>query len=233
MDNKSLLKINYIFYIPGSVGSLLSVLMKSQMEKDFPFDGFLDNTANRYSKDAIANSHTWTHHEDFKKTNTGLEGHLTKNLINDSLFQRMYIGWLDEFFKIKNVNKIVCYVDDYNIKLLNLYVKLKNVSLRSTAKSVDFNFKINENHKNYESLIFIKMLNWMIKTEEKYLNNITSIDMLPVLEKNYDTFNKICKITNISLLDKIIDDYNARNTRDLNLLPINMQNYLKKYHNNI
>jgi hypothetical protein len=182
MDNKSLLKINYIFYIPGSAGSLLSILMKSQMEKDFPFDGFLDHTAHRYCKDAIANSHTWTHHEDFKKTNTGLEGHLTKNLINDSMFQRMYIGWLDEFIKIKNVNKIVCYIDDYSIKLLNYYLKLKNVTF-GTAQKIHFNFKINENHKNYESLIFIKMLNWMVKTEKKYLNNITSIDMLPVLEK--------------------------------------------------
>jgi len=233
MENESLLKINYVFYIPGSAGSLLSILMRSQMEKDFTFDGFLDNTAHRYCRDAIANTHSWNEHEAFKKINTGLEEHLTKNLTNDSMFQRMYIGWLDEFIKIKNVNKIVCYIDDYNIKLLNFYVKLKNITLSSAQQKIDFNFKINENHKNYEPLIFIKMLNWMIKTEEKYLNNITSIDMLPVLKKNYNTFNKICKITNISLLDKIINDYNARNIKDLNILPINMKNYLKKHHNNI
>ena len=232
MENKSLLKINYIFYIPGSAGSLLSVLMTSQIEKNFTFNGFLDNTAHRYCKDAIANTHSWSDHDVFKKTNVGLEEHLTKNLINDSMFQRMYIGWLDEFIKIKNTNKIVCYIDDYNIKLLNFYLKLKNITLASTQK-INFNFKINKNHKNYESLIFIKMLNWMVKNEEKYLNNTTSIDMSPVLKKDYSTFGKICKITDIALLDKIIDDYNARNNKDLNLLPINMQSYLKKHYNSI
>jgi len=232
MENKSLLKINYIFYIPGSAGSLLSVLMKSQIEKNFTFDAFSDNTAHRYCKDAIANSHSWNDHEDFKKTNTGMEEHLTKNLINDSMFQRMFIGWIDEFIKIKNVNKIVCYINDYNIKLLNFYLKLKNNTL-SDAQKINFNFKINKNHKNYDSLIFVKTLNWMIETERKYLNNVTSIDMLPVLEKDYNAFGKICKITNISLLDKIVDDYNAKNTKDLNLLPINMQEYLKKHHNSI
>ena len=77
------------------------------------------------------------------------------------------------------------------------------------------------------------MLNWMVKTEEKYLNNTTSIDMLPVLKKDYSTFGEICKITNISLLDKIVDDYNARNTKDLNLLPNGMKKYLQKHYSSI
>jgi len=232
MENKSLLKINYIFYIPGSAGSLLTVLMRSQLEKNFTFNGFSDDTAHSYCKDAITNAHGWTDHEDFKKTITGLEEHLTKNLTNDSMFQRMYIGWLDEFIKIKNTNKIVCYINDYHLKLLNFYVKLKDITLTSTQR-INFNFKINKNHKNYESLIFIKMLNWMVKTEEKYLNNTTSIDMLPVLKKDYSTFGEICKITNISLLDKIVDDYNARNTKDLNLLPNGMKKYLQKHYSSI
>jgi len=232
MDNKSLLKINYIFYIPGSVGSLLSVLMRSQMETDFTFDNFSDDTAHSYCRDAITNTHSRGHHEDFKKTNIGLEEHLTKNLTNDSLFQRLNISWLDEFIKIKNTNKIICYVNDYHLKLLNVYKKLKDEALSSSQK-IDFDFKINKDHKNYESLIFIKMLNYYTKIEEKYLNHVTSIDMLPILKKNYDAFDKICKITNSSLLDKIIDDYNARNIKDIDILPYGMKKYLQKHHNSI
>jgi len=232
MDNISLSKINYIFYIPGSAGSLLSVLMKSQIEKDFMFDGFSNNTAHRYCRNAIANTHSSLDYEYFKKTDTGLEAHLTKNLTNDSLFQRLDIKWLDEFIKMKNVNKIICYVNDYHLKLLNFYVKLKDITLLDVQKR-DLNFKINKDHKNYESLIFIKILNWKIKTEEKYLNKVTSIDMLPVLKKKYDAFNKICKITNISLLDKIIDDYNAKNSKDIDILPNGMKKYLQKHHSSI
>jgi hypothetical protein len=231
MDKTQLAKINFIFYIPGSAGSLLSILMKSQIDKNFQFNGFATNNAHSYCIDAIADTHTWHEYQNFKKMNISLEEYFKDKNLRDSLFQRCDVSWLDEFTKMKNLNLILCYIGDYNIKLFNLYKKEYNTINEVVTK--ENNIKVPKTHKDYETIFFIKSLNVAIQIENKHMDKINSINILPVLKKDYKQFSKICKITNHSLLDKIINDYNARNIIDFDILPKSMNRYLQKHHNSI
>jgi hypothetical protein len=234
MVNKlDLSKIYFIFYIPGSMGSLLSILIKSQIENNFKFDTFGDNTAHRYIKDTFSNTHSYIEYLNFKKTNISLEKHLEKNFKNNnSLLQRCDINWLSEFLKIKNTNYIISYISNYEVRLFNFYIKLKKLTLESSYK-ISHNFEINKNHKDYETIIFIKTINWLSKIEKKYLNVVPSIDMLSVVEKKFDNLTKFCKITNLSILKKIIDDYNSNQSTNLNIFPESIKKYIKKYKNQV
>ena len=215
------------------MGSLLSVLIKSQIENNFKFDAFADNTAHNHVDDAFNNTHNYTEYLNFKKTNISLEEHLKKNFKNNnSLFQRCDINWLPEFLKIKNINYIISYISDYKIRLFNFYTKLKKITLKSSYR-VSYNFKINKNHKDYETIVFIKTINWLSKIEKKYLNTVPNIDMLSIIEKKFDNLTKFCKITNILLLNKIIDDYNSKQSTDLNIFPKSIETYIKKYKNQV
>ena len=233
MHKRLLENINYIFYVPGSAGSLLSVLMKSQIEEDFVFNGFVNNTAHNYQHDAIKNTHGYHDYIEFKKSNISITDHLEKNLCSDSLTQRIvFPKWIDEFIKIKNLNLILCYMEDYNVKLLNFYKKLDGSPL---APPIDenYDFKIDKTHENYEAIIYIKSLNWIMQLEKKYLHTIPTIKIDKILKRDFNEFKQICKITNVSLLEEIIDQYNEKNKQDFNILPNSMKRYLKKYHNSI
>jgi len=230
MDNPLLSKITYIFYVPGSVGSLLSILIQSQLDKNFIFNGFTEDTAHEYVNDAFRNTHNQLQYKDFKKSNITLEEHLLNNIYNDSTIQRLNIEWLEEFIKFDNLNKVLCYTDDYNLKLLNFYKKVGDKVLKSNEK---IDHEIDKNHKDYETFSNIKTLNLMIRTEEKYLHKIPSINIDLVLKKEFTEFTKICNITNRTLLEKIIDRYNEKDIRNYDILPTNMKRYLKKYHTSV
>jgi len=233
MHKKLLEKIHYIFYVPGSAGSLLSVLIKSQLEKNFIFDGFVDDTAHNYKIDAIKNTHDYNDYINFKEAGIDLDDHLEKNLHRDSLVQRIvFPKWIDEFVKKKYANLSICYMENYNLKLLNFYKKLHGSPL---AKPIDeeFNFQIDKNHKHYETIIYIKVLNWHMTLEQKHVHTIPIIKIDNVLKKDFSDLDKICKITNVSIMSEIVDEYNKKNKNNFNILPNGMKRYLKKYHNSI
>ena len=236
MNNTDILSNKYfIFYIPGSMGSLLSVLMQSQIHKEFNFSGFNNNTAHRYSTDRFANTHDYPQYLNFKKNNVTLEEHLIKNIKNnDSLFQRCDINWCESFSKNKNLNCIISYVNDPTLKLNMLYSKLKDKILHD-VDNVAMNFTINKTHKDYEEIIFIKNISWYINQEIKYMKEFPSINMLPIIkEKDYKDLKKFCTLTNTALLDVIVDDYNSRQSINMNKFtefPSFIKRYLKIHHN--
>ena len=106
----------FIFYIPGSCGSLLSVLLKSQIEKNFVFTGFNDNTAHAYVKNAFNNTHSYKSYRSFKKSNIAIDQHLQKNYCNNnSNIQVCDINWFDSIHKTIKSNKIIiCYISKTN-----------------------------------------------------------------------------------------------------------------------
>jgi hypothetical protein len=225
----------FIFYIPGSMGSLLTVLMQSQILKDLNFSGFNDNTAHSYTSDRFANTHDYPQYLNFKKNNLTLEQHLIKNLKNnDSLFQRCDINWCEIFLKKKNLNCIISYIDDLELKLKMFYTKLKDITLQN-VDNVSMNFTISKTHKNYEEIIFIKTISWWMNQEIKYMKDFPTINMLPIIEKkDYTELKKFCTLTNIDRLDAIIDDYNARqniNVDKFTKFPSFIKRYLKIHHN--
>ena len=234
MRKRLLENINFIFYVPGSAGSLLSVLMKSQIEEDFVFNGFVDDTAHNYDHDAVQDTQSHRDYIEFKKSNISITDHIEKNLCSDSLTQRIFFPkWIDEFIKIKNLNLIICYMEDYNVKLFNFYKKTDGSSL---APPIDGNFdyfKIDKTHEKYETIMYIKCLNWLMELEKKHLHTIPTIKIDKILKKDFNEFQQICKITNVSLLEEIIDQYNVKNKKDFNILPNSMKRYLKKYHNSV
>ena len=233
MRKRLLENINYIFYIPGSAGSLLSVLMKSQIEEDFVFDGFVDDTSHNYQHDAIKHTHGYEDYINFNKTGIDIKDHLWKNLCSDSLTQRIvFPKWIGEFIKLKDLNLILCYMEDYSLKLFNFYKKLRGSPLAPPIGE-NYDFKIDKKHKHCEAIIYVKSLNWMIQLEKEYLHTVPTIKIDNILKKDFNEFNKICKITNAPILDKIIDQYNEKNKRDFNILPNSMKRYLKKYHNSV
>jgi hypothetical protein len=234
MDNRlDLSKIYFIFYIPGSMGSLLLTLIRSQTEKNFKFLGFKNNTAHEYCKDHFMNTHHYIDFLNFKKSGKSLLEHLTQYKENQSsLFQRCDINWLSEFVGIDKFNCILSYVSDYDLKLSNFYVKLKDITLHSSYTS-PHNFKIDRNHKDYDSIIFIKTINWLCTAEKEYMNRVPGIDMVKVLKKDFDAFKNICKITNIDILTRIIDDYNQINTTRTDIFPDKIKKYIKKHKNQV
>lgn len=233
MHKRHLEKINYIFYIPGCAGSLLSLLINSQIQENFTFNGFIDDTAHNYKHDAIKNTHGYYDYIAYKKTGLSLKDHMEKNLYRESLTQRIvFYKWIEEFIKEKDLNLIICHMSDFNLKLLNFYKKLRGTPIIPPVDE-DYDFKINKNHKHHDTIIYLKSLNWQCKLEEKYLDTVTTIKIDDILGKKFDELNKICKITNAQLLNEIVDQYNEKNKRDFNILPNSMKRYLKKYHNSI
>jgi len=235
MNNlKTLSNIYFIFYIPGSMGSLLSVLIRSQLEKNFNFIGFANDTAHSYTDDTFYNTHDYPQYLNFKKTNITIEEHLIKNKKNNnSIFQRCDINWCD-VFKNKNFNSTICYLDDHQSKLTNFYIKLKKIARESIdANKFEMNFKINKNHKDYEKIIFIKTITWWINQERKYLKLFPSINLLPIIQKkDFSQLENVCKINNTKILNAIIDDYNNKQVKDKNIFPefsSFITKYLKKY----
>jgi hypothetical protein len=220
--------IYFIFYVPGSMGSLLSVLIRSQMEENFNFNGFNDNTAHYYSNDALYNTHNYQDYLIYKKTNLTLEKHMIKNIRNNkSLFQRCDINWCNEF-KNKSYKSVICYIDDPELKIRNLYDKLKNSVLDSNY-NLKMNFTIDKTHKKYEKIIFIKTITWWINQERKYLKLFRNINLLPVIEKkDFTQLENICKITNRNLLNAIIDNYNSKQTKNIDQFP-EFSGFIKKY----
>jgi len=224
--------INFIFYIPGSMGSLLSTLIKSQIEEDFNFVGFADNTAHLYACDAFYNTHSHADYLNFKKSNTNLEEHLIKNIKNNnSDIQRCDINWC-QYFKNKKVNSFISYIDDHQLKLENLYVKLNKV-ISDNFHSNEINFTINKNNKNYKKIMFIKTICWYINQEKKYLKVFPRLNLLNLIQKkNFIELEKICKITDKKKLDIIIDDYNNKQIKSKSNFPEFspfITKYLKKY----
>ena len=123
-------------------------------------------------------------------------------------------------------------MEDYNVKLLNFYKKLDGSPLGPHIDE-NYDFKIDKTHEHYETIIYIKSLNWIMQLEKKYLHTIPTINIDKILKKDFNEFKQICKIINVSLLEEIIDQYNVKNKQDFNILPNSMKRYLKKYHNSI
>ena len=100
----------FIFYIPGSMGSLLSVLINSQTDKNFKFTGFTDNTAHNMIKDIFRNTHDYHDYCKFKKSNKNIQQHLDENQEKIQGFQRCDINWCEEFinYRPKNIFWSIC-----------------------------------------------------------------------------------------------------------------------------
>jgi hypothetical protein len=202
----------FIFYIPGSMGSLLSVLINSQTDKNFKFTGFTDNTAHNMTKDIFRNTHDYPDYCKFKKSNKNIQQHLYENQEKIQGSQRCDINWCEEFinYRPKNILPIICYLSGDNLKLSNFYYKVGEITLKNTLPE-EFNFKIKKNHKNYEEILFIKTITWWMNKEKKYLNLFSSVDMIPIIcEKNYRELKNICKIKSEKMLDEIVDNYNSK-----------------------
>ncbi len=238
MRNIPVKDMKFIFYIPGSMGSLLSLLIKSQIEKNFVWQGLDGNTAHNYKKLPFSNTHGWADYIDFKKNNKELEQHLVDNYNdNDSLVHQIsFPGWLNEFEKIKhlNLNLILCYVEDYKLKLFNYYAKKQIVlSGGSEHPPIENPVSIKKSHPSYKTFTYIASLNWQIELEKPHMNTMPTIKIENILQKDFRQLSKVIQITNASLLDEIIDLYNQSQDTDYNKLPEDMKKYLKKYHNSI
>jgi hypothetical protein len=224
----------FLFYIPGSMGSLLSVLIHSQIDETFRFLGFNDDTAHNHTKNIFHNTHDYTDYCKFKKSNKKIQQHLEENRKENSGFQRSDINWCEEFIKYrpKNISSIICYLSDKNLKINNFYYKLGEITFE-TIKNIEFNFNIKKNHKKYKEIVFIKSITWWMNIEKKYLNLFPSIDMMPIIrEKNYAQLAKICEIKNKKILDTIIDDYNSKQVDKIDAFPefsTFIEKYLEKY----
>jgi len=202
----------FIFYVPGMMGSLLSILIKSQVEKNFQFKGFSDNTAHDYAQDAFLNTHTYSQYIDFKKKNIPIEKHLTENYKkNESLLQRCDINWANSFIH-KNLKCTIAYIGNLDCKIRN-FIKMRDIypQMKDFVNEYqnEFNFKIDATHKNYEKILLLKYIIWCINQEEKYKKLFNSIDLFPIIKnKNFENFEKVCKITNKKILYSIVDSYN-------------------------
>ncbi len=194
------------------MGSLLSVLIHSQIDATFKFQGFDNDTAHNHTENIFKNTHDYLDYCNFKKSNKTIKQHLEENRKKESGFQRCDINWCEVFsnYKPKNISSMICYLSDNNLKLNNFYYKLKEISLKN-INLLEFNFNIKKSHKKYEEIDFIKTMTWWMNQERKYLNIFPSIDMIPVIrDKNYAQLKKICKVKNKKILDTIIDDYNSK-----------------------
>ena len=139
----------FVFYIPGSMGSLLSVLIHSQTDETFKFRGFNDDTAHNHTKNIFGNTHSYTDYCKFKKSNKNLQQHLEENRKENTGFQRCDINWCEEFinYRPKNISSIICYLSDKNLKINNFYYKLGEITLED-IKTAELNFNI-KNEVNY------------------------------------------------------------------------------------
>jgi len=220
----------FVFYIPGSMGSLLSVLINSQTSETFKFLGFNDDTAHNHTKNIFGNTHSYIDYCKFKKSNKNLQQHLEENRKENTGFQRCDINWCGEFinYRPKNISSIICYLSDKNLKINNFYYKLGEIALK-VIETTELNFNIKKNHKKYKEIVFIKSITWWMNIEKKYLNLFPSIDMISIIrEKKYAQLEKICKINDKNKLDVIIDDYNSKQLDKIDAFP-EFSNFIEKY----
>ena len=221
----------FIFYIPGSMGSLLSVLIRSQTEKNFEFNGFETDTAhNHVQKYSHDNTHNYPDYQAYKKSKKDIETHLKENQVSNSNFQLCDVFWCSEFidYKPAKTTTILCYIDDQMQKLNNFYNKLKEITLKSMANT-ELNFGIQKDHKHYEKIIFMKVMAWWIREEKKYLNLFPSINMNLVIQKNdYSELAKFVKITDKKLLDVIIKNYNKQQVPKADVFP-EFDKFIREY----
>tara|TARA_B100000902_G_scaffold243092_1_gene230173 strand:+ start:119 stop:817 length:699 start_codon:yes stop_codon:yes gene_type:complete len=198
----------FIFYIPGSMGSLLSTLVKSQMDKSFLFHGFGDKTAHNHIRLPYKNTHDYYDYVDFLHSKSTIEDHLRKNKTEHIGPQNLDIHWSKEFIN-KNYKCVISYVDDYKLKLGNYYWKVK------LSGKVPHDFKIKSTHKDSEKINYMKTMLMWIKKEQEFLKVMPKIEMLSVIRKqNFEQLEQICNISDKKLLIKIIDDYNRYQTND-------------------
>ena len=201
----------FIFYIAGSCGSLLSVLLRSQIEKDFVFTGFNNNTAHAYVENAFNNTHSYISYRNFKKSNVDINQHLQKHFLdNNSIIQRSDINWFEPIHKTITANKnIICYISDQELAYKNYFQKIWSLSVKSDYHHVTHPFKIKKTHKNYKQIIIRESLKWYLQILKKKLNKTKSIDILEIIQKkNFSILEPIFKITNKKLLNDIVDNYN-------------------------
>lgn len=216
------------------MGSLLGVLLCSQTDQNFKFVGFDNDTAHNHTKDIFDNTHDYPDYCKFKTSNKNIQQHLEENQKEKVGFQRCDINWCEEFinYKPKNISSIICYLSDNNLKLNSFYYKLREHTLKNN-KTTEFNFNIKKTHKNYEEIVFIKTITWLMNKEKKYLNLFPSIDMIPIIrEKKYEQLESICKIKNKKILDIIIDNYSSKQTNKpviFSKFPSFIEKYFKKY----
>lgn len=195
------------------MGSLLSTLIQSQIDDNFLFSGFGDNTAHKYIKFPYENTHDYNDYINFLNSNSTIEDHLVKNKTNRFTPQTLDINWIKEFTNKKKYKCIISYIDDYQLKLSNYYQK---ASMKHFDNKISYNFKIEPTHKNFKKIDFMKAMLWWIKIEQKFLKIMPKIEMLSVIKKqNFDQLEQICKITDKKLLIEIIDDYNRNQTNDV------------------
>lgn len=223
-------KIYYIFYTPGSCGTLLSLLIKSQIDSNFTFTGFGNNTAHQYKQNAISKTHSFYEYQDFLQSGKSIEQHLCDNQLNDSQFQRCHPQWINAIQELDLPNLILCYLSDQEMKANNMYVKEKK-AIMDTLHNIPLNFGIDKGHKDIENLLIIKMFKLYTEEENKHLHSVKSVNMNRVLEKEFSELSNCCEIKDRTLLEEIIDEYNAKQEPDK--LPISIKTYLKKYHNSI
>jgi hypothetical protein len=223
-------KIYYIFYTPGSCGTLLSLLIRSQIDGKFTFAGFENNTAHQYKQNAIAKTHSYYEYKDFLQSGVSIEQHLRDNQYNDSWFQRCHPQWINAIQELDLPNLILCYLSDKEMKANNMYIKERQAIIDAMHKT-PINFKIDKGHKDIENLLIMKMFKLYTEEENKHLHSVKSVNMNRVLEKEFSELSNCCEIKDRTLLEEIIDEYNAKQKPDK--LPISIKTYLKKYHNSI
>lgn len=223
-------KIYYIFYTPGSCGTLLSLLIRSQIDGNFTFVGFENNTAHQYKQNAIAKTHSYYEYQDFLQSGVSIEQHLRDNQYNDSRFQRCHPQWINSIQELDLPNLILCYLSDQEMKANNMYIKERQAIIDAMHKMPN-NFKIDKQHKDIETLLIVRMLKLYTDEENKHRQSVKSIDMNRVLEKEFSELSKCCEIKDTGLLEEIINEY--KNNQEGDKLPISIKTYLKKHHNSI
>lgn len=223
-------KIYYIFYTPGSCGTLLSILIKSQIDSSFIFSGFHSNNAHQYKQNAIANTHSYFEYKHWLENGPNIEQHLRENQQNDSQFQRCHPQWINAIKTLKYPNLILGYLSNFHTKANNLYIKEKDY-ISNILQTSKVNFGIDSNHKNADTLMLIKFLKLYTDEEQKHFNTVKTVDMNRVMEKDYTELSHCVQITDREVLDEIIDEYNTKQEQDM--LPETIKNYLKKHHNSI
>ena len=223
-------KIYYIFYTPGSCGTLLSLLIKSQIDDSFKFAGFENNTAHQYKQNAMTKTHSYHEYQEFLQSGISIEQHLRDNQHNDSLFQRCHPQWINAIQELDLPNVILCYLSNQEMKANNMYIKERQAIL-DTMNKIPMNFGIDKQHKDIESLLIVKMLKLYTDEENKHLHSVKSVDMNQVLEKEFSELSRCCEIKDKGLLEEIINEY--KNKQEGDKLPISIKTYLKKHHNSI
>jgi len=111
-----------------------------------------------------------------------------------------------------------------------MYIKERQAIIDAMHKT-PINFKIDKGHKDIENLLIMKMFKLYTEEENKHLHSVKSVNMNRVLEKEFSELSNCCEIKDRTLLEEIIDEYNAKQKPDK--LPISIKTYLKKYHNSI